>query len=140
MEIKEMTILEAARTLGAAIQKDERYLKVMALGKANDSDPELQNLVGEFNMTRMSIDTELVKTEDRDEAKIQEYNETLRSLYNRIMENKSMVEFNKAKAEFDAVMQKANAIIQLCTEGEDPATCEPAEGCSGSCSTCKGCH
>ena len=33
-----------------------------------------------------------------------------------------------------------NAIIDLCIAGEDPDTCEPAAGCSGSCSTCSGCH
>ena len=54
--------------------------------------------------------------------------------------NDNMIEYNKAKEEFDAVMQRANAIIELCTEGEDPATCEPATGCTGSCATCGGCH
>ena len=30
--------------------------------------------------------------------------------------------------------------IDLCIAGEDPDTCEPAEGCTGSCSSCGGCH
>lgn len=135
-----MDIIAAARALGAAIQADERYKKVLEQRRINDADKELQELIGEFNMARMSVDNELGKEEGRDEEKIKEFNSTLRRLYGKIMCNDNMIEYNKAKEEFDAVMQRANAIIELCTEGEDPATCEPAAGCTGSCATCGGCH
>ena len=133
-----MDIIAAARAL--AIQADERYKKVLEQRRINDADKELQELIGEFNMARMSVDNELGKEEGRDEEKIKEFNSTLRRLYGKIMCNDNMIEYNKAKEEFDAVMQRANAIIELCTEGEDPATCEPATGCTGSCATCGGCH
>ena len=135
-----MDIIAAARALGAAIQADERYKKVLEQRRKHDADKELQELIGEFNMARMSVDNELGKEEGRDEEKIKEFNSTLRRLYGKIMCNDNMIEYNKAKEEFDAVMQRANAIIELCTEGEDPATCEPATGCTGSCATCGGCH
>ena len=135
-----MDIIAAARALGAAIQADERYKKVLEQRRINDADKELQELIGEFNMARMSVDNELGKEEGRDEEKIKEFNSTLRRLYGKIMCNDNMIEYNKAKEEFDAVMQRANAIIELYTEGEDPATCEPATGCTGSCATCGGCH
>lgn len=135
-----MDIIAAARALGAAIQADERYKKVLEQRRINDADKELQELISEFNMARMSVDNELGKEEGRDEEKIKEFNSTLRRLYGKIMCNDNMIEYNKAKEEFDAVMQRANAIIELCTEGEDPATCEPATGCTGSCATCGGCH
>ncbi|MFR7854406.1 MAG: YlbF family regulator [Acutalibacteraceae bacterium] len=135
-----MDIIAAARALGAAIQADERYKKVLEQRRINDADKELQELIGEFNMARMSVDNELGKEDGRDEEKIKEFNSTLRRLYGKIMCNDNMIEYNKAKEEFDAVMQRANAIIELCTEGEDPATCEPATGCTGSCATCGGCH
>ena len=135
-----MDIIAAARALGTAIQADERYKKVLEQRRINDADKELQELIGEFNMARMSVDNELGKEEGRDEEKIKEFNSTLRRLYGKIMCNDNMIEYNKAKEEFDAVMQRANAIIELCTEGEDPATCEPATGCTGSCATCGGCH
>lgn len=135
-----MDIIAAARALGAAIQADERYKKVLEQRRINDADKELQELIGEFNMARMSVDNELGKEEGRDEEKIKEFNSTLRRLYGKIMCNDNMIEYNKAKEEFDAVMQRANAIIELCTEGGDPATCEPATGCTGSCATCGGCH
>lgn len=135
-----MDVIAAARALGAAIQEDERYKKVMEQRKINDADKELQDMIGEFNMARMSIDNELTKETDRDDEKIKEFNATLRRLYGNIMRNENMIAYNKAKEDFDALMQRANAIIELCTEGEDPATCEPASGCTGSCATCAGCH
>lgn len=135
-----MDVIAAARALGAAIQEDERYKKVMEQRKINDADKELQDMIGEFNMARMSIDNELTKEADRNDDKIKEFNATLRRLYGNIMRNENMIAYNKAKEDFDALMQRANAIIELCTEGEDPATCEPASGCTGSCATCGGCH
>ena len=136
-----MDIIEAARQLGAAIQADERFKKLVETRRVNDADEELQDLIGQFNVARMSIDTELSKEEgERDEEKIKEFNVNLRQIYGKIMCNDSMMAFNEAKKEFEAVMNKVNGIIDLCTQGEDPATCEPAEGCSGSCATCSGCH
>lgn len=136
-----MDIIEAARNLGAVLQQDERYKKYIEARKKNDEDPELQKLVGEFNLARMQVDNEFQKEEaDRDNEKIKEFNVQIRQLYGKIMCNDTMMEFNKAKADFDAVMQRVNGIIDLSIEGEDPATCEPASGCSGSCATCSGCH
>lgn len=136
-----MDIVEAARNLGVAMQADERYLKYMEARKKNDEDPELQKLVGEFNLARMTVDTEFQKEEaERDAEKIKEFNVKIRQLYGQIMCNDCMMEFNKAKAEFEEVMKRVNGIIELSMDGEDPLTCEPATGCTGSCSTCGGCH
>ena len=136
-----MDIIEAARNLGAVLQQDERYKRYIEAKKLNDEDKELQELIGEFNLARMSIDNELSKDEnEKDNEKIKEFNTTMRQLYAKIMVNESMVAFNQAKADFEAVMQRVNGIIDLSIEGEDPATCEPATGCTGSCATCGGCH
>lgn len=136
-----MDIIEAARQMGTAIQADERFLKLVEARRKNDADAELQELIGQFNVARMTVDNELSKDEEqRNEEKIKEFNVTMRQLYGKIMCNDSMMAFNEAKKDFEAVMNRANAIIELCTQGEDPATCEPAEGCTGSCATCGGCH
>ncbi len=136
-----MDIIEAARNLGIAMQQDERYKKYITARIANDNDPELQKMVGEFNLARMTVDAEFSKDEaDRDVEKIKEFNVKIRQLYGQIMCNETMMEFNKVKAEFEEVMKRVNGIIELSMDGEDPLTCEPATGCTGSCSTCSGCH
>lgn len=136
-----MDIIEAARQLGAAIQADERYKKFCEAKKANDEDKDLQALIGEFNLARLAIDNELSKEDgEKDEQKIKEFNANLRQIYGKVMCNDSMMAFSKAKAELEEVMKRVNGIIDLSLDGADPATCEPAEGCTGSCATCGGCH
>ena len=135
-----MDIMDAVRALGLAIQEDERYKKLVAAKKANDEDKELQDIIGEFNVASMGIDNELAKGDDKDQEKVKEYNATLRRLYAKVMCNENMIAYNQAKAEFESVMRRVNGIIELCIDGEDPLTCEPQEGCTGSCATCSGCH
>ena len=70
-----MDIIEAARQLGAAIQADERFVKLVETRRVNDADAELQELIGQFNTARMTIDNELSKEEgERNEEKINRCN------------------------------------------------------------------
>lgn len=134
-----MGIIEATRNLGVEIQKDERFIRFIKAKLANDNDETLQNQIGEFNTVRMNLDREM-NNETQDEAKISELNEKLREIYTAVMSSKSMLEYNTAKAEVDAMLNDINSIIMQCVEGEDPATVEPHAACTGSCSTCGGCH
>ena len=134
-----MTVKEATRLLGAAIQQDERYIAYIKAALANDKDEELQAKIGEFNLVRMSLDKAL-SDENKDEAKVQELNEQLRNLYTEIMNGQRMTEYNEAKAKLDTLMNEVNSIIAQCVDGADPETVEPQTQCSGSCSTCGGCH
>ena len=134
-----MTVLEAVRNLGDAIQKDERFIRYAKAKIANDTDESLQNNIGEFNTIRMNLDREMT-SENRDEAKVQEMNTKLREVYSAIMSTGVMAEYNEAKAALDALLNDVNSVIMQCVEGADPATCEPEVHCSGSCSTCGGCH
>lgn len=134
-----MEIIEITRQLGAAIQADDAYKKFYEAKTACDNDAVLQEAIGRFNLERMSLDNELAK-EEKDNDKIAGLNESLRKTYGEVMMNPSMTAYNAAKAELDAIVNQINAIIELCLNGEDPATCEPHSGCSGSCATCGGCH
>lgn len=134
-----MGIIEATRNLGVEIQKDERFIRYIKAKLANDNDETLQNQIGEFNTVRMNLDREM-NAETQDEAKIKELNEKLREIYTAVMSSKTMLEYNTAKAEVDAMLNDINSIIMQCVDGEDPMTAEPHTACSGSCSSCSGCH
>lgn len=133
-----MNVIELTRELGKAIQADPAYAAYNAARQKNDADEELQKLIGEFNMGRMQLNREMSKT-DKDQDKIAEMNLKIRELYGKIMENPNMAAFNEAKSDFDDLMIRVNGILQLCANGQDPETCEPSN-CTGSCSTCGGCH
>ncbi len=134
-----MDVIKAVRELGKAIQKDERFIRYAKAKLANDSDTELQAAIGEFNITRMELDREL-NDDNKDEVKVAELNEKLRGVYAKIMAAPAMVEYNTAKVEVDAMVGEINTIISKCLDGEDPETCESTSSCTGSCSTCGGCH
>lgn len=135
-----MGIIEATRALGAEIQKDERFIRFTKARLANDSDQQLQDSIGEFNTLRMNIE-QLTGAENPDETKIKVLNEKLRILYGNIMSTPAMLEYNTAKGELDSMLNDINSIIMQCVEGAEPSTCEPeTHSCTGSCSTCGGCH
>ena len=135
-----MDVIKAARNLGTAMQEDERFVEYAKTKLALDSNEELQDLVGKFNVARMNIER-LGEQEERDEEKFREANLELREIYDSIMNNETMKAYNDAKLGVDKMLADVMAIIQMCSEGADPETCEiPEGGCTGSCSTCAGCH
>lgn len=135
-----MDIIQLTRELGKEIQKDQTYIAYQLAKQNSDEDQGLQDLIGEFNLKRMSIGNEAQK-QDRDEAKITDLNNALRGIYSDIMENVNMQAYNAAKGEIDALMQRVAAILTQSAEGEDPETCDlPEEGCGGDCSGCSGCN
>lgn len=138
----QMDAIKAARELGKAIQADERYVRYNEAMKANDADMELQELIGEFNLARQNVALEMSKSkEEQNKEKLDTQNKEMQRLYTLVMQNEHMADFTMAKADMDKLLHEINGIIALCCDGEDPATCEvQAGGCSGSCSTCGGCH
>lgn len=135
-----MDIIKLTRELGKAIQQDEKYLKYKIASQNNDEDEILQNMIGEFNLTRMNLNTEIQKGEP-DERKIEELNKKIRGLYKNIMENSNMIAYNAAKQDFDQLIKRITTIILQSANGEDPGTTDLREtACTGSCETCSGCN
>ena len=106
-----MDCIDLFKKAAAALQTDPRYLELDAARRENDSDEELQNLIGEFNLARLDLNNESAKTET-DAARVAELNQRV-----------------------------IDAIINTAMNGGDPMTVQaPSGGCTGSCSTCGGCH
>lgn len=135
-----MNVIEMSRELGKLIQQDERYTAYHKAREINDNDEALQKLIGEFNMKRVALNTEMSK-ENKDTDKLAELDGAIKSLYKEIMDNENMKAFNDAKTGMDKMLSQVNTIITMSANGENPNTCSiDASSCSGSCSTCGGCH
>ena len=134
-----MDIIEKARELGKLIQQEESYIALQKAQADADADMDLQNLIGDFNMKRMSINNEASK-KDKDSEKLALLNSQMREDYSKIMSNKNMIAYNEAKDAFDMVANRVLAIVKQSAEGADPETADySTSSCSGSCSTCGGC-
>ncbi|MGN0550406.1 MAG: YlbF family regulator [Acutalibacteraceae bacterium] len=134
-----MDIIELAREIGRAIQKEDCYVQLKLAQQQSDEDEVLQGLIGEFNLKRMAINNEATKA-DRDDEKLQALNAEMREVYSKIMQNENMILYNEKKQEMDTLLQRVLAIITQSADGEDPNTTDYTPSCGGSCSTCGGCH
>ncbi len=135
-----MDVIAIARELGKAIQQDEEYIRLGMLQQANDADADLQSLIGQFNLKRIDLNSELNKPE-KDQPRIAAINNEVKEIYGKIMGNRNMQLYNDAKAALDAKMDFVLQILRGSVNGEDPDLIEQQNGgCSGSCSSCAGCH
>ena len=135
-----LSSIDLFKRAAMALQTDSRYLAMDQARKMNDKDEELQNLIGEFNLARMDLNNEIGKPERSDE-RIAELNQKVNDLYGKIMADDGMVAYNEAKRDCEALVNYIDAIINTAMNGGDPMTVqEPSASCTGSCSTCGGCH
>ena len=135
-----MDTIDLFKKAAAALQTDPCYLALAAAREANDKDEALQDMIGESNLARLDLNNEISKDE-RDDAKVAELNAQVNELYSKIMSTGSMAAYNEAKAEAEALISYIDAIINTAMNGGDPMSVQqPEAGCSGSCSSCSGCH
>ena len=134
-----MDIITMARELGKLIQQDERYKRIDAAKKANDEDEKLQELIAKFNLNRSELSVEMSQ-ENKNPEKLNQLDKELKALYQEVMANPNMAEFNAAKAEVDGMMNFISTILYGSVNGEDPDTIEMQASCGGKCSGCSGCH
>ena len=133
-----MDIIQMTRELGKALQQDDRYIAYCLAKQANDADEKLQELIKNFSEKQAEISRELSE-KGGDSDRIDTLNSELEECYRKIMSNKNMMVFNATKNAIDALVKNIGEIIVMCASGEDPDTCQPSTGCTGSCSTCGGC-
>ena len=98
-----MDCIDLFKRAAMALQTDSRYLALDQARKMNDSDEELQNMIGEFNLARMDLNNEIGKTE-RNDARIAELNEKVNALYGQIMNDEGKVAYNEAKRECELLV------------------------------------
>ena len=129
------------KKLCVQLQKEDVAVYFEQAKKMNDMDQELQDLIGKFNLAKFNLNIEMNKMEDKDETLINKYDAELRDLYEQIMANDSMVAYSDAKADVDRLVQYTQAILTAVFDGGNPMLVQlPEAGCTGSCSSCSGCH
>lgn len=135
-----MDIINLARELGSAIQQNEEYIDYKIKEQNVECDEKLQKTIEEFNLKKVSINNEIGKSEV-DQKKIDELNESIGELYNQIMQNETMKDYNDAKQKFETTLRKVILIINSSAQGENPYTVdvESESSCAGNCSSCSGC-
>ncbi len=130
-------IIAMTRSLGKAIQMDERYKIVEAARQSNAENKELQDMIGRFNLARFNLNAELSK-DKTDNAKIEIFNKEVQESYEAITGNPGMTAYYDAKGELDKLVNFIQQIVIGSVDGKDPESIEEAD-CTHDCSTCGGC-
>ncbi len=128
-----MDIFELAAQLGKALKEDERLVKLEEAKKAYENDKELQKYMVEYEVQQKALQQELTK-EERDTMFIDIIQKRIDELYKLIMEHSVFQQLNEAQAEVNELMNAVNGTITFNITGEKPSSC------TGSCSSCGGCH
>ena len=131
--------------LGLKIQQQQDYLEMIAHQQKNDNDQELQQLIGEFNLKRIALNTEKSKSDiENEKDKIENLDQEVRDLYQKIMANPNMIEYSKRRQKVDIFMKKIYKILSSSAAGQDPKSVilenESESSCGSGCSSCSGCH
>ncbi len=124
-------IFEKAKELGELILHSDLRKRADEANKALTADETAVDLINGYNDKRQEKLAQFAdKQPTAEEAK--EINEYLQEEFNKIAENPVIKEYIEANSEFDSVLSQMDQIIKNAISG--------GQGCSGSCSTCGGCH
>lgn len=124
-------IFEKAKELGELILHSDLRKRADEANKALTADETAVDLINGYNDKRQEKLAQFAdKQPTAEEAK--EINEYLQSEFNKIAENPVIKEYIEANSEFENVLSQMDQIIKNAISG--------GQGCSGSCSTCGGCH
>jgi len=134
-----MDVIELTRELGKAMQQDDRFIAYNLAKQVNDNDKELNEDVEKFTKLREELNEVMKDVKTSDTNHLKELDENIKATYKKIMSNKNMIVFQAAQKNLEELVNNIQQIITMCANGEDPETCQPSSGCSGSCSTCGGC-
>ena len=134
-----MDIIELSRELGRKIQQEESYIAMQEANVACEKDEALQALIGEFNLKKLALN-EKISAPEQDKEAVAALNTEMRKIYADIMVNENMIKLNESKAQFDQIINRVFAIVSNSANGEDPNPTDYKASCSGSCSSCSGCH
>ena len=124
-----------AHELGEAIEASEEFKKYAEAKAKQETDSELQMLIGEYNLRRMQLMTELQKdAAEQNEEAMNGMRDQMNAAYNKVINHAVMQEFNTASEALQNLVNGVYQIINFHVTGEEP------HSCGGNCSSCSGCH
>ncbi len=129
--MEQVKIFEKAKELGDLIAQSDLKKRADEANKALTADQEAVALIGGYHEKR---EEKMAVFKDRqptaEEAK--EINEYLQAEFNKIAENSVIREYIEANQQLENTLNQMDMILRNAISG--------GHNCSGSCSSCSGCH
>lgn len=131
--VKMEKILEKAKELGIMIAESEQFAAIKAAEENQVADPEADALMAEFTKKQEEYSKRMANPEITKEE-FESIKQEAQADFEKICQNKNIKAYLDANREFANLINQVNSIIGYFVKGGE------ASGCSGSCSTCGGCH
>lgn len=130
----EENILDKVRELGKAIADSEIMKRAKDAENAQMNDEKAQNLIAEYQENHEKWINE-AKEGGLTKEKMDAVREKIDAEYAKVATYPVIAEYLVCKKEADTLISDVNSILNFYITGG-----EMQEGCSGGCSSCKGCH
>ena len=126
-----MDYVEAASALGEAIRSSVEFQTWQNAELAMLQDEKAQTLMSDFKDLQMKLVH--ASRDDMDKDELEKIRDVLMDKQKELNEYEVTKNYFDGKKGFETMMRTVNDIIQHFLQGDNG-------GCSGSCSTCSGCH
>lgn len=118
-----MTVMEAARMLGSAIQEDPRFAAYQDASAIVANDEQVKALNDNLQALQDQFNAEAVK-EQPDENLLNDLQQQGSAMYQTIYQTPAMTRLMDAKEGMDAMMNEVMNFLYLVIGGADPKTVE----------------
>ncbi|MDR1364379.1 MAG: YlbF family regulator [Oscillospiraceae bacterium] len=129
-------ILKEAKKFALLIKQSNEFLEMQKTKNALNLDPNLKKLNEKFDEIREELNISMSQ-DDPDSKKIKILGRDLRKVYEEIHNTPVMQDYDSARCNFDALLEKINVIINESTA--NILDNESFSGCGGNCGFCNGC-
>lgn len=126
-------ILEKARELGMMIAESDEFKKLKETEQAQLADPDAQQMMADYNAKREEF-AQIASRDDLTKEDWEKLNMDAQAEFIKLCQNENIKNYLDANQLFQDLISKVNSIIAHFVRGDDDS------GCSGSCSSCSGCH
>ena len=128
-------VLNQAEMLAEAILESEEYISMRLAEQAAMKDEKATQLIAAYSEKRHAVEM-LLADANMDHGALAQAGKELQEAERAIDACEVLTKMRESNEAFNAMMKKVNSIIRYVVTGEE----EQPEGCTGSCSSCSGCH
>ena len=131
-------VFEKTQELGDALMQSDEYKAMKAAEDVAMKNAEAAALMTNYIEHKNQLD-ELTRVSRPDAAALAEHTQAMADLQAQIQEIDDIAALSKARADFSRLIDQVNQVLRFIITGqtEEP---ESEGGCTGSCSSCSGCH
>ena len=128
-------VFEKTRELGEALLESETYQNMKAAEDRAMQNAEAAATMALYLEKRQELQS-MMQSENPDPGALKRLSDEMDEAQERMQMIDDVLALTQARSEFNGLINQINQVLQFIVTGR----MDEPEGCTGSCSTCAGCH